>query len=157
MVCPPASFSHCHSQLSHKPGSPILCPKGGDHWLVEFHCNCNDNDNDDDEELMISRPDISICSCIGMVFVQLFRGSREKGNGDEDTCDDASWGGGSPPQPDEKLYRPTSGYTPAPTHTMINRSILFYGTDWLVVFPSNGHLTETYVCTFYPFYLRRSI
>ena len=76
MVCPPAPFSLpllivTQARYSHAP------PKRGDHWLVEFHCNCDNDDNDDDnddnddKELMISRPDISICSCIVMVFIIL--------------------------------------------------------------------------------------
>ena len=69
MVCPPEPFSFSltivmQAWYAHPP------PKRGDHWLVEFHFNCDDNDDDDDDdkELMISRPDISICSCIVMVF-----------------------------------------------------------------------------------------
>ena len=72
MVCPPAPFSLPLSIVTQAWDSRPP-PKRGDHWLVEFHCNCDDNDDDDDDdkELMISRPDISICSCIVMVFVIL--------------------------------------------------------------------------------------
>ena len=82
MVCPPEPFSLPLTIVTQ------ACPrrppsKRGDHWLVEFHCNCDedddddenddddDDDNDDNKELMILRPDISICSCIVMVFVIL--------------------------------------------------------------------------------------
>ena len=74
MVCPPAPFSLplaivTEAWYSHPP------PKRGDHWLVELHWNCDDDENDDNDrnnkELMISRPDISICSCIVRVFIIL--------------------------------------------------------------------------------------
>ena len=71
MVCPPEPFSLPLSMVTQAWYCHPL-PKSGDHWLVEFHCNCDDNDDDDDDkELMISRPDISICSCIVMVLAIL--------------------------------------------------------------------------------------
>ena len=63
----------CHTSMefpsSTQKGRPLV------------HCNCSDDDDhndddddgndDDDKEPMISRPDISICSCIVMVLVIL--------------------------------------------------------------------------------------
>ena len=71
MVYPAASLSPLPLSIVTQACPRRPPPKMGDHWLVEFHCNCDDNDDDDDDdkELMISRPDISICSCIVMVFV----------------------------------------------------------------------------------------
>ena len=69
-ACPPAPFSLQLSIVTQAWYSRPP-PKRGDHWLVEFHCNCDDDDDDDDKELVISSPDISICSCIVMVFVIL--------------------------------------------------------------------------------------
>ena len=68
MVCP--SFSPLPLKIVMQAWVSRPPPKRGDHWLVQFHCNCEDDDDDDDDkELMISRPDISICSCIVTVFL----------------------------------------------------------------------------------------
>ena len=59
MLCPPAQFSLPLTIVTQAWYSRP--PPKSDHWLVEFHCNGDD--------VMISRPDISIYSCIFMVFV----------------------------------------------------------------------------------------